>query len=139
MKPKALGRAKRPEELLPWLRPILEGARLEILALIRALDRLGLCQDRPPILNDLAEIDADFAQALWVLDQPHPRVDLAAMARDLKGDLEELPKVCEQLFGLLPEARERILAVAGTILQTLPAREAYTDIPGRDPAAGGKR
>lgn len=139
MKQKKAWHQGRPEDLLPGLRPILERARLEILALVRALDRLGLCQDRPPLLTDLAELDAELAEALWVLDQDQPEVDLVAMVRDLRVDLEEIPKVCERLFEQLSESRELVLAVAGTILNSLPGREAYNDIPGRDPAAARVR
>jgi len=139
VKRKKLGRRGRPEDLLPGLRPILERARLEILALVRALDRLGLCQGRPPILTELGELDAELAEALWVLDQEQLEVDLVAMVRDLRVDLEELPNVCERLLGQLSESRELVLAVAATILNSLPGREAYNDIPGRDPAAARVR
>jgi hypothetical protein len=136
VKQKKRGRRRRAEDQLPGLRPILERARLEILSLIRALDRLGLFQDRPPILNELAELDADLAEALWVLDQEHPKFDLGAMVRDLRVSLEEIPKVCERLLGELSESlRDRVLVVASTILNSLPEREAYNDIPGRDPNA----
>ena len=136
MKPKKRRPRGRVEDRLPGLRPSLERTRLEILALVRALDRLELCQDRPPILTELGELDADLAEALWVLDQDQPEVDLVAMVRDLRVDLEEIPKVCERLLGQLSESlRDRVLAVAATILDALPGREAYNDIPGRDPAA----
>jgi hypothetical protein len=69
------------------------------------------------------------------IDQDQPEVNLVAMVRDLRVDLEEIPKVCERLLGQLSESRDRVLAVAGTILDSLPGREAYNDIPGRDPPA----
>jgi len=135
VKRKKLGRQGIADDLLPGLRPILERARLEILALVRALDRLGLCQHRPPILTELAELDADLAEALWVLDRNPHGVDLVAMVRDVKVDLKEIPHVCDRVLRLVSESRDRVLAVASTIFESLPEREAYNDIPGRDPAA----
>lgn len=91
------------------------------------------------MLTQLAELDAELAEALWVLDQEQLQVDLVAMVRDLRVDLEQLPKVCGQVLGQVPVSPELVLAVAGSILIGLPQREAYNDIPGRDPAAARVR
>ena len=66
----------------PELRGQLESTRLDLLALFRALDRMRLAQDVPPELRALGELDADFAEALWALDQPPGRFDFAVMVRD---------------------------------------------------------
>jgi hypothetical protein len=49
----------------PNLEPELEAARLELLALFRALDRLDLTAGEIPqdLLRELFELDADFAEA----------------------------------------------------------------------------
>ena len=48
----------------------LEGARLDLLALFRALDRMDLAPAEIPqrSIRQLFELDADFAEALWALD-----------------------------------------------------------------------
>ena len=51
------------------LRAKLEDARLDALALFRSLDTLGVSlQSLPSQFRSLAELDADFAEALWALD-----------------------------------------------------------------------
>src|SRR5512138_2418872 len=72
------------------LRPKLEAARLELRALYRALDRMLLAQDLPVGLRRLHELDADFAEALWVLDQPRGRFNLSAMIDDTLASLSRL-------------------------------------------------
>ncbi len=59
------------------LRARLETARLHLLALFRALDRLDLSASEIPqrLLSQLFELDADFAEALWALDQPSHSLD----------------------------------------------------------------
>lgn len=112
------------------MRSGLEQARLELRALYRALDALGVAQEVPPELRRLGELDADFAEALWVLEQPPGRFNLAAMRRETRASLEELGGARERLLGLLPEAtRQRVEEVAAKILAGLGAQEAYLDIP----------
>jgi hypothetical protein len=50
------------------LRSRLEAARLDLLALFRALDRMDLTAREIPqlILRQLFELDADYAEALWI-------------------------------------------------------------------------
>src|SRR5712692_852259 len=62
----------------------LEVARLDLLALFRALDRMDLSPVEIPqrLLRQLFELDADFAEALWALDQPEGNFDRRAMLRD---------------------------------------------------------
>src|SRR5436309_15252908 len=54
------------------LRARLETARLDLLALFRALDRMDLSPAEIPqrLLRQLFELDADLLEALWALDQP---------------------------------------------------------------------
>ena len=54
------------------LRTRLETARLDLLALFRALDRMDLSPIEIPqrLIRQLYELDADYAEALWALDQP---------------------------------------------------------------------
>jgi hypothetical protein len=54
------------------LRARLEAARLDLLALFRALDRMDLSAAEIPqrLIHQLFELDADYVEALWALDQP---------------------------------------------------------------------
>lgn len=58
------------------LRRRLEAARLELLALFRALDRMNLTPKEIPqhLIRQLFELDADYAEALWALDQSTARL-----------------------------------------------------------------
>jgi len=63
----------------------LEVARLDLLALFRALDRMDLSPVEIPQgrLRQLLEKDADYAEALWAaLDQAEGSLDRRAMLRD---------------------------------------------------------
>ncbi len=74
--------AQRSARVIPVdLRERLETARLDLLALFRALDRMDLSATEIPqrLLCQLFELDADFAEALWGLDQPAGRLDVRAM------------------------------------------------------------
>jgi hypothetical protein len=52
------------------LRARLEKARLDLLALFRALDRMDLSPAEIPqrLIRQLFELDADYVEALWALD-----------------------------------------------------------------------
>ncbi len=75
------------------LRARLEQARLDTLALLRALDHaLGSHAAAPTApLAILAEADADCAEALWALDEPPSTLDLGAMVRDTTATLATCP------------------------------------------------
>lgn len=62
----------------------LETARLDLLALFRALDRMDLAPLEIPqrLIRQLFELDADYAEALWALDQAPEALDMEAMLRD---------------------------------------------------------
>jgi|SRR5579862_1247609 len=123
----------------PDLRQRLETARLELLALFRALDRMDLTAREIPqrLLQQLFELDADFAEALWALDQPSGSLDLRAMARDTLAALEQLPNACSRFRKNLPLRAHPILPhLEATVRSSLSPRDAYNMVPGRDPQNG---
>lgn len=114
------------------LRARLEQARLDTLALLRALDH-GLGSHATPTapLRALAEADADCAEALWALDQPPGTLDLAAMVRDTLASLARLPRTRQDVREALPQqTRDQVTRLERDIRATLDSREAYNDIPG---------
>ncbi len=120
--------------LPPDFRARLECARLDSLALFRALDRLALHPREIPqgLLQALFALDADYAEALWALAQPRGRFNLAAMLRDTLAALEKLPGAQATLRQQLPSRiHPRLHALESAIRAALDPREAYTDIPGR--------
>ena len=117
------------------LRARLEQARLDTLALLRALDD-GLGPSPAPAapLAALAEADADCAEALWALDQPPGTLDVAAMMRDTTATLTRLPRIRQQVRDALARATaDHVTHLARDIRAALDPREAYNDIPGHDP------
>lgn len=120
--------------LPPDFRARLERARLDNLALFRALDRLELPAREIPqgLLRALFKLDADYAEALWVLDQPRGRFNLSAMLRDTLAALDQLPSAQAKLRQNLPSRiQPRLHALESAIRGALDPREAYNDIPGR--------
>jgi len=89
--------ARRTSEDIPAdLRARLETARLDLLALFRALDRMSLTPQQIPqrLIRQLFELDADYVEALWGLDQPPGKLSVSAMLRDTQAALEQLPAAC---------------------------------------------
>src|SRR5271167_1788480 len=86
------------------LRARLEAARLDLLALFRALDRMDLSPSEIPqrLIRQLFELDADYAEALWALDQPPGALDLNAMLRDTLAALDQLPETAKRFRNNLP-------------------------------------
>jgi len=118
------------------LRARLETARLDLLALFRALDRMNLTPEQIPqrLLRQLFELDADYVEALWGLDQPPGKLNLHAMLRDTLAALEQLPAACSRLRKNLPPKAHSILAqLEITIRKNLNAADAYNMVPGRNP------
>jgi len=118
------------------LRARLETARLDLLALFRALDRMDLGPSEIPqrLIRQLFELDADFAEALWALDQPAGSLDVRAMVRDTLAALEQLPEASARFRKKLPRRAHPVLAqLEVTVRQSLPPAEAYNMVPGRDP------
>lgn len=83
-----------------------------------------LAQDLPEQLRRLKEL-AGFAEALWVLDQPPERFDLAAMTRESLSSLRQVTDGRERLLAL-PEMRrvspERVRAPRASFITDLPFR-----------------
>ena len=130
------GRGRRGSPAPADLRARLEHARLETLALLRALDQGRLAPRELPqaALAHLAALDADCAEALWALDQPPGALDVAAMVRDTLTSLDALADARAQVRLDIPAAsRPRLQTLEPLIRATLDPREAYNDVPGRDP------
>ena len=130
--------ARRKIAISRDLRPRLERARLDSLALFRALDRLELTPHEIPqgLLRTLFELDADCAEALYALDQPRHTSNskLKAMLRHTQASLDKIPLARKRLRQRLPERVLPRLQTFKTAIQVaLDPREAYNDIPGRDP------
>ena len=134
-----IGRRRRASPTRPPdLRARLERARLDTLALLRALDAAHLSpRELPPReLQDVFELDAVCAEALWALDQPAGPLDPHAMQRDTRSALEQIAAARDQLRAALPPgARDRLKALEPLVRATLEPAEAYNEVPGRDPNA----
>ena len=121
------------------LRSRLETARLDLLALFRALDQMDLSPREIPqrLIRQLFELDADYVEALWALDQPPGRLDLSAMLRDTLAALEQLPDASARLRKNLPQRIHSTLsALEPSIRKRLNPREAYNMVPDEDPQNG---
>jgi hypothetical protein len=103
---------RSPTEIPVDLRARLEAARLDLLALFRALDRMDLSPAEIPqrIIRQLFELDADYVEALWALDQPPGSLDLRVMLRDTLASLEQLPETCSRFRKNLPPRAHPALA-----------------------------
>ena len=127
---------RAPEEIPADLRTRLETARLDLLALFRALDRMNLTPEQIPqrLIRQLFELDADFVEALWGLDQVPGKLNLRAMLRDTLAALEQLPEASSRLHKNLPaQALAPLSQLELTIRSNLDPAEAYNMVPGRDP------
>ena len=121
------------------LRTRLETARLDLLALFRALDRMDLSPAEIPqrLLRQLFELDADYAEALWALDQPPGTLDLHAMLGHVLTALEQLPEVCARFRTKLPpRVHPALTQRVSTLRKKLDPTQAYSMVPGRDPQNG---
>jgi hypothetical protein len=121
------------------LRSSLEAARLDLLALFRALDQMDLTAGEIPqsLLRQLFELDADYAEALWALDQPPARFKLRAMLRDTSAALERMPRLLAQFHKMLPpRAHAKLPALERSVRKNLNPREAYSMVPSGDPQNG---
>src|SRR6266581_3934847 len=131
----ALDMAHRSSLEIPGdLRARLEVARLDLLALFRALDRMDLSAQEIPqrLLRQLFERDADYVEALWVLDQPEGRWDRRAMLRDTLTALDQMPSACAQFRKQLPvRAHPTLEQLETSIRKALNPKEAYSMVPGR--------
>jgi hypothetical protein len=118
------------------LLPALEAARLDLRALYRALDRMRIAQDLPEELRQLQELDADFAEALLVLDRPPAGIDWRLMIGDTQASLQRLPAAHAAFLATFDaETRLAIEERTRRMRDALRPEEAYLEIPGRDPDA----
>jgi hypothetical protein len=118
------------------LRTRLETARLDLLALFRALDRMYLNPDQIPqrLVRQLFELDADYVEALWALDQPPGKLNLQIMLRDTLAALDQLPTACSRLRKNLPtQTLPALSQLELAIRATLNPTEAYNMVPGKNP------
>jgi hypothetical protein len=118
------------------LRARLEAARLDLLALFRALDRMDLAPSEIPqrSIRQLFELDADYAEGLWALEQAPGTLDVKAMLRDALAALAQLPAASTRFRkNLPPRAHPRLAQLEVTVRRSLLPAEAYSMIPGRDP------
>jgi len=115
------------------LRIRLEAARLDLLALFRALDRMDLSPAEIPqrLIRQLFELDADYVEALWALDQPPGSLDLQAMLRDTLAALDQLPEACARFRKKLPNRAHPVLTeLEISVRDGLHPSEAYNMVPG---------
>lgn len=126
---------RQQTEIPADLRPRLEAARLDLLALFRALDRMDLSPNEIPqrLIRQLFELDADYVEALWALDQPPGSLDAKAMLRDTLAALEQLPEMVAHFRKNLPtRAHPKLGTLEAAIRKSLNPSEAYNMVPGRD-------
>jgi hypothetical protein len=132
--------ARRTSEDIPAdLRARLETARLDLLALFRALDRMRLTPQQIPqrLIRQLFELDADYVEALWGLDQPPGKLSVSALLRDTQAALEQMPAACSRLRENLPSGAQITRSHLELSIRTkLNPAEAYNMVPGRDPQNG---
>lgn len=117
------------------MRKKLEDVRLEALALSRSLDTLGLTlADMPPTLRELFELDADFAEALWALDQPAKALNFDRMLKDTEAALRLWPRQVSRFTAALnPVTAEQLERRLPVVHATLDAGDAYRGVPGAKP------
>src|ERR1039458_2699717 len=136
----ARGMAHRSPPAIPDdLRTAMPRGRVELLALFRTLDRMSLSAGEIPqrLLQQLFELDANCAEALWALDQPAGSLDRHAMLRDTLAALNQLPQAATQFRKKLPSRSQPILAqLEERVRKALTPKEAYSMVPGRDPENG---
>ena len=126
----------KPADIPVDLRARLETARLDLLALFRALDRMCLTPDQIPqrLIRQLFELDADYVEALWGLDQPPGKLNPQLMLRDTLAALDQLPTASSRLRKNLPSQTLPALSqLERTIRANLNPAEAYNMVPGKNP------
>ena len=97
----------------------------------------GAGADPATAIRQLFELDADYVEALWGLDQPPGKLNPRAMLRDTLAALEQLPVACSRFRKALPsQAQPTLSQLELTVRVTLSPTEAYNMVPGRDPQNG---
>ena len=86
------------------------------------------------MLRQLFELDGDYAEALWALDQPEGSLDRRAMLRDTLKSLDQLTPACTRFRKKLPaRAHPTLEQLESRVRLALNPKEAYSMVPGRDP------
>lgn len=94
----------------------------------------------PVELRRLQELDADFAEALYVLDRPPGRLDWGAMIEDTRASLLQMPASREAFLSRYDgPTRAEIEERASETRDLLALEDAYLEIPGRDPNVPRRR
>jgi hypothetical protein len=89
------------------------------------------------LLRQLFELDADYVEALWALDQTPDRFKLWAMLRDTSAALERMPQLLTKFRRLLPpRAQSTLPALERSVRKSLNPGEAYNMVPTRNPQNG---
>ena len=87
-----------------------------------------------PLIRQLFELDADYVEALWGLNQPPGRLNLQLMLRDTLAALDSLPTACSRLRkNLPPQTLPTLSQLELAIRANLNPAEAYNMVPGRNP------
>jgi hypothetical protein len=86
------------------------------------------------LIRQLFQLDADYVEALWALDQPPGRLHTQAMLRDTLAALDQLPEAAARFKKNLPQRAHPLLeTLEASIRKTVNPKEAYNQVPGRDP------
>jgi hypothetical protein len=89
------------------------------------------------LMRQLFELDADYAEALWALDQAPDTLNMQAMLRDTLAALEQLSEAAARLRKNLPRRVHLTLTrLEVAVRQSLQPAEAYNMVPGHDPQSG---
>jgi hypothetical protein len=87
-------------------------------------------------MHDLFELDADYAEALWSLDQPPGHIDVRAMVRGTMTSLKQMHGISMRFRkNLAPHAHPTLENIERHIRFSFDPKEAYNMVPGRDPKA----
>ena len=82
---------------------------------------------------------ADYAEALWALDQRPGSFNVKAMVRDTLAALDHLPAAVARFRqNLAPRAHPRLENLEASVREKLSPKEAYNQVPGRDPQVSSK-
>jgi len=83
------------------------------------------------LIRQLFELDADYVEALWALDQPPGSLDQRAMLRDTLAALEQRADACDRFRKNLPRRAHPILPkLAKNVRNRLDPSGAYNMVPG---------
>ena len=86
------------------------------------------------LIRQLFELDADYAEALWALDQPLGSLNVKSMVRNTLAALDQLPAAVARFRqNLAPRAHPRLENLEASVREKLSPKEAYNQVPGRDP------